>query len=30
MSLREGQGPAYFGVLLPLAGILLLIWWMVN
>jgi len=25
-----GHAPAYLGVLMPLAGLMLLIWWMVN
>ena len=27
---REQQSPDYFGLFLPLAALLLLIWWMVN
>jgi hypothetical protein len=30
VSLRDGQAPDYFGVLLPLAGFALLIWWMMH
>jgi hypothetical protein len=29
MSLRDEQAPDYFGVLAPLAGLALLIWWIV-
>jgi len=27
---RDGQAPHYFGVLLPFAGLALLIWWMAH
>lgn len=30
MTSKSQQSPAYFGVLAPLAGFLLLIWWMAN
>jgi len=30
VSPRDKQAPDYFGVLVPLAGFVLLIWWMLN
>jgi len=30
VSPRDNQAPDYFGVLVPLAGLALLIWWMMR